>query len=445
MWGNKLTRSILALAGLSLFLGVLCAQEAQRPVSKVYVIHITGMVQPGLAAQTERNIQAALDDGAAAIIFDIDTYGGLLMNAEGIKDAILRLPVPSVTYINRKAISAGAYIALAGEKLVVAPGSTIGAVTPIVPGEGTPPQVEQKYISVMQEQMRTVAQARKRNPEIAAAMVFADKAIDGLVQKGKVLTLNDKTALEYKMADYSASGYRQILEKQGLKGARIVELQSTFWDQMFQIVRMPWVTIFLLIVGLGLLIWELLTFHTFGIAGVIGGVMLAALFLAYLTYNPAAWFGLLIFIGGVLFLLFEAHVFPGHGLSAMIGLVGIFAGLYVVLGGTQEGAAITLGMSLCGTVVASVGFFMYLPKSRIWKLVGLEERQSVQAGYVSVADLSHLVGARGLAITQLRPAGMGMIDGQRVDVVTQGELIEKDTPIKVIQVEGRRVVVAVDG
>lgn len=123
-----------------------------------------------------------------------------------IRDALLNARVRTVAFVNKRAISAGALISLSAEKIVMANGGTIGAATPVQMGQpGAPAQpVEEKTVSYVRKEFRATAEARKRPPLIAEAMVDADVDIPGLIKKGKLLTLTTEEALKHKVADFRA-------------------------------------------------------------------------------------------------------------------------------------------------------------------------------------------------------------------------------------------------
>jgi membrane-bound serine protease (ClpP class) len=118
------TLGLLVVLGLS---GPVFAQKT--PV--VYVAPIEGMIDLGLAPFVERVLREATDAGAAAVILEINTFGGRVDAAVLIRDALLNAKVRTVGFINKRAISAGALIALATERIVIAQGGTIGAATPV--------------------------------------------------------------------------------------------------------------------------------------------------------------------------------------------------------------------------------------------------------------------------------------------------------------------------
>ena len=118
-----------------------------RPI--VYVVPIEGMIDMGLAPFVQRILDQARADSAAAVILDINTFGGRLDAAVVIRDALLASPVRTVAFVNRRAISAGALISLAAERIAMTDGATIGAATPVQLGqtESAPARVEEKSIS----------------------------------------------------------------------------------------------------------------------------------------------------------------------------------------------------------------------------------------------------------------------------------------------------------
>ena len=121
------------------------------------------------------------------VILDIDTFGGRVDAAVLIRDALIEAPIRTVAFIHPRAISAGALISLACENIVIAPGGSIGAATPITGGGGDeePTAVGEKYMSYMRTEMRTTAESRGRRGDVAEAMVDREVEIEGVVAKAK--------------------------------------------------------------------------------------------------------------------------------------------------------------------------------------------------------------------------------------------------------------------
>ena len=150
-------------------------------VEVVYRVPIQDVIDLGLPSFVERAIAQAEKEGASAIIFDIDTFGGRVDGATQIKDAILGCKVPTVAFINRRAISAGALIALSCEKVIMTGGGTIGAVTAV---DLSGKKASEKVISYMREEMASTAEIRGRNTLIAQAMVDEEIAFEFVVIDG---------------------------------------------------------------------------------------------------------------------------------------------------------------------------------------------------------------------------------------------------------------------
>jgi membrane-bound serine protease (ClpP class) len=207
----------------------------------VYVAPIEGVIDLGLAPFVQRALKEAVSAEAKAVILDINTFGGRVDAAVLIRDALLESPVLTVAFVNKRAISAGALISLASEKLVMADGGTIGAATPVQIGlPGTPTQpVEEKTVSYMRKEFRATAESRNRPPLIAEAMVDADVEITGLIEKGKLLTLTTKEALDANVADFQANSLDSLLLSLNLPNAEIRHLSETWAESLVRFLTHP--------------------------------------------------------------------------------------------------------------------------------------------------------------------------------------------------------------
>lgn len=193
----------LCLVGLALLAPFVTAQpQTPRPV--VYVIPIEGVIDLGLAPFVVRVLEDATQAGAEVVILDIDTFEGRLDAAVQIRDALLNAKVPTVAFVNKRAISAGALIGRSAQTLVMSTGSTIGAEAPVqagLPGSATAP-TQEKTVSYVRKEFRATAEARKRPPLLAEATVDADVEVPGINLKGKLLTLTTDEALQHKVGPH---------------------------------------------------------------------------------------------------------------------------------------------------------------------------------------------------------------------------------------------------
>jgi hypothetical protein len=274
---------VMSVGALALSAGVasLAGQSGDGP--PVHRVQVTGTIEMGLAPYVARALREAEEAGAAAVVLDLDTPGGRVDAAWEIIDAVRDAGLPVYAYVNRRALSAGAMIALSAEALYMRPGSTIGAATPIT-GEGR--KASEKMVSAMRSEFRALAEERGFDPRIAEAMVDEEVEVEGVVPAGKLLTLTTVEALELGVATSEVQDYAALLAAVGLGGADTVDSRPNWAEQIVRFLTNPMVAPLLLSLGfLGLLI-EIRT-PTFGLAGTVGLLSLGAFFGARLIVNLA--------------------------------------------------------------------------------------------------------------------------------------------------------------
>jgi membrane-bound serine protease (ClpP class) len=419
------------------------ASLAQAPRSVVYVAPIEGIIDLGVAPFVQRVLDEATAAKAAAVVLEVNTLGGRLDAAVQIRDALLGARVPTIAYVNRRAISAGALISLAAEHLVMAPGATIGAATPVQagqPGEGAKP-VSEKSVSYVRKEFRATAESRKRPPLIAEAMVDSDVAIRGVVEKGKLLTLTTDEALRHKVAGLRADDLVAALAGVGIRDAELTRLSPNWAENVVRFLTHPVLSSLLVTIGmLGILI-ELRS-PGFGVAGAVGVGSLAAFFWGHWIVQLAGWGELLLALAGIALLLVEVLIIPGFGVAGILGILAILAALVMSVvgaGATPEFFMFAAARIIGALLVALVASFVLL---RFMPRTPMGRRLILNTGLGGAVESQALMlGKRGRTTSPLRPAGFADIEGARVDVVSEGDMIEPDTPVEVIRVDGNRVVV----
>ncbi len=148
---------------------------------------------------------------------------------------------------------------------------------------------------------------------------------------------------------------------------------------------------------------------------------------------------LLLVLSGFLLLLVELLVIPGFGFIGLGGLVALGTGIY--LSYTRLNPAVGTIVSLA-SLLFLILFLMSLFRTGFWKRIRLESREAKELGFqASPEDLKEFLGKEGRSLTRLRPSGIALIEGARLDVVTEGIFLDKDTPVKVVTIEGNRIVV----
>ena len=440
----------MALLGFSLLIldGLSGPLFAQKP-SMVYVAPIEGMIDLGLAPFVDRVLREATDAGAAAVILEINTFGGRVDAAVLIRDALLNAKVPTVAFINKRAISAGALIALATERIVVAQGGTIGAATPVQMGQpGAPAQpVEEKTVSYVRKEFRATAEARKRPPLIAEAMVDTDVEIPGLVAKGKLLTLTTEEALKHKIADFRADTIEEVLKQLGLSGAEVRRVSPNWAENLVRFLTHPVVSSLLITIGMLGIILEIRT-PGFGVPGVLGISSIALFFWGHWLVQLAGWEEILLVCSGLVLLAAEFLLIPGFGVAGVLGVAALLSGLSLSLiggGATWDFILKALGRVIFSLLLALVGSLVllrFLPRLPFGRRLILESGLSAGKGYASPPETDKLwLGKSGTAISPLRPSGIAEVEGERVDVVSDGEFIEAGAQIVVSRVDGNRIVV----
>jgi membrane-bound serine protease (ClpP class) len=418
------------------------------PHGVVYRVPVTGVIELGLAPFIERSIREAREHGAHVVILEIETPGGRVDAAERIVDAVKDAGLPVYAFINRRAFSAGALIALAADEIYMRPGSVIGAATPVGGDGQTAPE---KIVSAMRSEMRTLAEDRGRDPLIAEAMVDQDIAIPNVVEAGKLLTLTTEEAVALGYAR-AVEDWDALVAELGFEQA-LVEATTVNWaERIVRFLTHPAVAPMLLSLGfLGLLI-EIKT-PSFGLAGGAGASMLALFFGSHYLIGLAGLEEVLLLAAGVILLGVEIFVIPGFGIAGVLGVLAIVASIYMTLltpiatSADYLQAAGVLSLSLIVVAIISWAMLRHLPTSRRFATSGLMlgESMSRTTGYLSQPLRPELVGATGIALTDLRPAGTVRIGDERLDVVSESNWISAGTPVRVVRSDGyRHVVLPVD-
>lgn len=430
-------KKLLLLTALALF-------SLSAPLHAIFMeVPIKGTIEGGLAAFVDRNVQEAERMGAEGIIFHVDTPGGRIDSAVHIKDAILNAKIPTIAFVNKSAISAGALITLACDSIYMATGSSIGAATAVdLQGK----KASEKIISYMRAEMRATAEAKNRRSDLAEAMVDEDIAVPGLTEKGKLLTLTYTEALKTGISNGTVSGMPDVLSRIGKPGAKIVNARINWAERIVRFLTDPIVSSLLMSLGfLGLLI-ELKT-PGFGLGGAIAIIAFTLFFGSHYIVKLAGIGELILLVAGIVLLLLEIFVIPGFGMAGFAGAALILVSLFFSLVGNMPGrddfntAMYTLGWTFLFTVSAGVLLIRFLPRSNLFHRLSMSMVESASSGFSSADTATGLIGKTGVALSDLRPAGKAEIEGKRMDVVTEGGYIEKGKTVIVSEVYGARVVV----
>jgi membrane-bound serine protease (ClpP class) len=433
-WGR------VALAFLALGMGT-SVLPGQSPI--VYRVAVSGTIENGLAPYVARALREAKSAGAAAAFLDIDTPGGRIDAAERIADAVRASSVSVYAFVDPRAYSAGALIALSTSGIYMRPGAVLGAATP-VDGQGT--RASEKVVSAMRAEFRALAEQRGLDPRIAEAMVDEGPEIPGVVRAGQLLTLSTGEALRLGYAKASVTSETELLEKIGLPGATIVPVDLNWAEQLVRFVTNPLVAPLLLSLGLLGLVFEI-KHGAFGLGGLLSLGSLGLFFGSSFLLGLAGWEVVLLLGLGLIALLIEVFILPGFGVAGILALASFAAAIVLAMVGASPTtndvlqALAVLGASLVITVAVAYAWLRHLPSSTRFSGLFLRHAAEQSQGYISALPRADLVGQDGVAVTDLRPAGTAQIGSERVDVVTEGEYVSQGAKVRVLRSEGYRHIV----
>lgn len=435
---TRVALRILSLAAITLGLagglaGIVEAQSA-RPV---VVGRIEGVINPITARYVERVLRAAEERRAEAVVFTIDTPGGLIDSTYKITGQFLNARVPIVVFVapsGARAASAGTFITMAGHVAAMAPATNIGAAHPVsASGEKIEGDARAKAENDAAAAITKIALARGRNAQ------WAEDAVR------KSVSIRDDEAIRLKVVDLVASDVADLLGKidgrevvtlggavrLATKGAPVEEDPQNPLERLLHFVVDPQIAILLFTIGTYGIIFELsnpsLIFP--GVVGVIA-IILALFAFGTLDANAA---GIALMVFAVLLFVAEIKV-ASHGILSVGGIAALLIGTLIVfppLRPTFPGFRYTADPLVIATVVGVTAlFFLVIIRA--------------SAGYLRLPTASGtplLVGAEGVARSDLGPRGIAYVAGEEWTAVTEGQPIRSGDRVRVRRVDGVRLIV----
>lgn len=458
---------------------------AQASAREVYVVNVSGTVAPGMAAFIKRALGVPADDPDPYFIFEIDTFGGRVDSALQIVDTLLSAPEgKTIAFVKNKAISAGALIALACSRLAMRKNTTIGDCAPITYSNEGPKMLGEKFQSPLRAKFRALAKRNGYPETLAESMVTAEMVVyavemEGktiymdsqafedlsqaekekvsskktIVAKGELLTMDDTEAFELGFSRMSVDNIDEMLRRMEIENYKLIRIEESWSEALVRFIGV--ITPFLLMIGLAALYMEIKA-PGFGVPGIIGITCLALVFLNQYLVGLADYTELLLLILGIILLGFELFVIPGFGITGIAGLLFIAAGAILALQDfvipdpsfpwqaelLVKNILHVLGALFMAIIVALFALRYLLPKLSVvveGPYLGATLKDShaysVEAGGAKIGDI-------GIAMTLLRPSGKVKIKDEVFDVVTEGEFIKKGTPVKILEINGNRIIVS---
>jgi membrane-bound serine protease (ClpP class) len=413
---------------MGLFLAGASLSRAQA--STILAVTVDGVITPVMADHIRDVLDRAEGEGSQALLVQLDTPGGLDTSMRDIIQSFLNTRVPVIVYVSpqgARAASAGALITLASHLAVMAPGTSIGAATPIS-GEGGE-DLAQKVINDAASYAQSIAEQRGRN---------VDFAIDA-VREGKSIAANE--ALEIGVIDLIARDRPELLtELDGRTvelapdrtvtlstlGVEVIEVEMGFARSVLQWLADPNIAFLFISIGTLAIIYELAN-PGIGAGGITGAILLLLAFTALSVLPVNAAGVLLLVLAGVLFV---AELFvPGIGVFAAGGTAAlVLGGLFLFRGpiGVDPAAVLPVAL-LVGAGALALGRVAW----RTRRLIGVSGTEAI-------------VGARGV---------VKAIDGDDVQVFVQGSWwgararsgpLRPGQEIRVTEMDGLRLIVEPD-
>ncbi|MBC2717535.1 MAG: serine protease [Desulfobacteraceae bacterium] len=461
--------------------------DSEAPASKqaVYVISVSGEVDPGMAAFIDRAVQDISKDPDGIVVANIDTFGGRVDSALEIVDTFLKIPEnQSIAFVEKKAISAGALIALSCGELVMIPATTIGDCAPITYSQEGPEMLGEKFQSPIRAKFRALAKRNGYPVKLAEAMVSLDKeiyevVIDGkkilmdasdyadltdeekqkitlkktVVEKGELLTMHAEEAVELGFSKMTADSIADMLGQMGIENYEVIHIEQSWSESMVRFIGR--IAPILMMIGLAALYMEMKA-PGFGVPGIIGIICLAIVFLNQYMVGLADYTELLVIGFGIVLMGIEVFVLPGFGIAGFAGIVFLAVGLILSLQGFvlpdpsvpwQLDILINNVIEVVGALIASflVGLFFlrYVLPQFSFARQGPFLAADLKSAHADSSETRKVsVGDKGIAMTLLRPSGKMKINGDIIDVVTENEFMEKGTLVVVSAIKGNRIIVS---
>ena len=480
---------MVVLAGVWLGLALAAPRPAcAQDQPDACVIKISGVISSALAKAVERRLELTLEQGVKTVILELNTPGGDAGASIELGDYIFALRgLDVIAYVHRQAYSGGTMLALACKEIYI--DETLGKMGDVAPVGPTGEIAGEKIQTVIRETMLTYARARGYPEALVEALVTKEVEVfqvqmqdepEGtyvyltgtqiaamtdqeqarivppkklVVPAGQLLTMDAGEAVAYGFARKAVSSPEALYDLLGLRPGSVKTLYLSASERLLALLDV--FTPLLIVAGLVLLFIEV-SHPGFGLPGILGIICFAAFFIIKWTSLYARLLAVLLFGIGVAMLLVEVFITPGFGAIGIGGILLMFSGLVLALqdftiptGPAQFRAfglnVLTVFGSFAAAGVLMVVLVRYMPAlpllNRLVLRHDLAAAHAGELGQTRTPGLAGMVGRAGVALTTLRPAGRAEFGDAELDVVAEGEFIEKGTRIEITEVRGSRVVV----
>ncbi len=441
---------------LAFLCGILLAASADKPMpelvaakTKVMVIPVKGPIADPVLFIIRRGLKEQGD----AVVLDIDTLGGEAGATLSILETLEKFPGRTISYVNRKAISAGALISIATQKIYFSPGAVIGAAAPVSgDGKDIEATMKEKSVSYMTARARAISEGKGRyRADVISAMIDADfelKIGDEVIKpKGKLLSLTSTEALkgygepsQPLLGAGVAATLDEVLAKEfGPGGYEVRRLEVTWSENVAQFLS----DLKPLLIALAMLAMfvEMKT-PGFGVFGITSIVLFAVVFISGYVAGLSGHEPMLVFGLGFILVMLELLFFPGLVFVALSGVVLMFGALIWGMadlwpnqplrfsGDVFLRPIVNLTLGLAIAVAMGAALIRFIPKGWFWDRLAVAEAVGGAPAPIGSPDL---IGRQGMAATALFPSGQIEIDGQRYEARLEVGSLAKGARVVVVR------------
>ncbi len=452
------------------------------PQRKVFVLPVRDNIMPPLVYLIRRGVKEAMEAKADLLLLDMETNGGRVDTTREIIGILNEFKGETVTYVNKDAFSAGAFIAVATQKIYMAPESVIGAAAPIMvsPGgggaESLPDTYEKKMTSAVKAMVRTTAEKNGHNIAVVEAMIdktrgltvtnITDDATNQVViaREGDILTLSNTEAERVYgnppkklLSSGTVADIDTLIQTLGYADAQRHDIKPTGMEKIGSWLNM--ISPLLLIIGVAGIYIEFKT-PGFGLAGIVGISAFALYFLGGYVAGMSGAEWVVVFVLGLALVIVELFIYPGTVIIGMAGatfmLVAIIMAMVDLYPATTPSVLpamptldkfqLPMQNLFWATVGGSLTLWLLsvlLPKTPMYRAVVSMSASGMKTEAVFAEQKRTRQGQVGVTVSALRPGGKAQFGETILDVVSQGEMVSKGTQVRIIGASGNEPLVEV--
>jgi membrane-bound serine protease (ClpP class) len=426
----------------------------------VYVIPVKDEINTPTLYILRRGLKEAIEQKADVVLLDMNTPGGALDVTFEIMEALEKFPGRKFTYVDREAMSAGAFISAVTDEIYFAPAGVIGAAAPVLSTGGEiDKSMKQKIVSYLRARMRASSEGKGFRGQVISAMIDEDyelKIGDKVIKpKGELLSLTATEALEKYgeppaalLGAGKATDIKELLEdKFGANNYEIRNFQITWSESLARYLT----ALSPILMGLGMLAL-FVEFKTpgFGWPGTVGIILLALVFLGNYVAGLSGHEPAILFVIGVALVAVELFFFPGLVLVALTGVIFMLGALVWAgadywpnqpmtvnfSGEMLQQPLLNLIMALIITTVLGALALKFLPKTPLYRHLAVHgapvgPAQLAGMAPAAAANRGQLVGQTGWSVTGLYPSGQVEVDGRRYEAILELGSAPPNTAVRV--------------